>query len=257
MQKKKDTPSDYSRFQNLSFEDFRKMANTPTLSCYEKIGFPDAFREDKEGHIFQDILRKLPNLTDKNKTIIDIGPGCSTLPHKLINLCKINQHQLILIDSKEMLAQLPDSSFTTKIAAFYPNECKQFIAQHQSKIDVVLVYSVLHYIFTEANLFEFLDDTLSLLADGGQLLLGDIPNVSKRKRFLSSANGVKYHQEHYDPATMPVVNHYNIEKNQLDDSVVLGILMRCRNAGFDAYALPQSPDLPMANRREDILITKP
>ncbi len=47
------------------------------------------------------------------------------------------------------------------------------------------------------------------------------------------------------------------EPGKLDDAVVLGILARCRAAGFDAYVVPQAPDLPMANRREDILIHRP
>jgi hypothetical protein len=34
-------------------------------------------------------------------------------------------------------------------------------------------------------------------------------------------------------------------------------MMRARNQGFEAYLLPQGDGLPMANRREDILITKP
>jgi hypothetical protein len=33
--------------------------------------------------------------------------------------------------------------------------------------------------------------------------------------------------------------------------------MRARNQGFDAYIRAQAPDLPMANRREDILVIRP
>ena len=44
---------------------------------------------------------------------------------------------------------------------------------------------------------------------------------------------------------------------KIDDAVVFSILGRARAAGFDAYVVPQAPDLPMANRREDILIMSP
>ena len=47
------------------------------------------------------------------------------------------------------------------------------------------------------------------------------------------------------------------EPGKIDDGVVLGILARCRAAGFDAYVLPQPPELPMANRREDVLVQRP
>jgi hypothetical protein len=47
------------------------------------------------------------------------------------------------------------------------------------------------------------------------------------------------------------------EPAKIDDAVVLEILQRARDKGFDAYVVPQSDDLPMANRREDILIVRP
>ena len=34
-------------------------------------------------------------------------------------------------------------------------------------------------------------------------------------------------------------------------------LQRARSAGFNSYVLPQADDLPMENRREDILIIRP
>jgi hypothetical protein len=45
-----------------------------------------------------------------------------------------------------------------------------------------------------------------------------------------------------------------VEAGKIDDAVIVSLLLRCRLAGFDAYVLPQGPDLPMANRREDVLI---
>ncbi len=248
---------DQERFSSLTFSDFKKMAVDPSLTCYEKIGFPNTYREGKEEHIFQDILTKLTHLQDKNKLVLDIGAGCSQLPLKLIELCRLNQHQLCLIDSQEMLCQLPDETFITKIPAFYPTHCREFIAEHKQRIDVILAYSVLQYAFVEANIFEFIDESLSMLADGGQLLLGDIPNSSKRKRFLSSPPGIQYHQQHHYPQSVPQVEHLTLDTKQLDDGVLLGMLMRYRNAGYHAYLVPQAMDLPMANRREDLLIIKP
>ena len=48
------------KFQNpFRFEDFKNLANDPSLSKYEKIGFPDSYRAGKEEAIFHDILSKL------------------------------------------------------------------------------------------------------------------------------------------------------------------------------------------------------
>jgi hypothetical protein len=48
-----------------------------------------------------------------------------------------------------------------------------------------------------------------------------------------------------------------VEANKIDDAVILGVIMRARAQGCDAYWLPQGEALPMANRREDVLIIKP
>lgn len=249
--------TDYTRFGALTFNDFRKMALDPGLTCYEKIGFPTHYRIEKESFIFEDILSKLTHLQKRNQTIIDIGPGCSQLALMLIDFCRQQGHQLFLIDSEEMLSQLPNEPFITKIAGLYPLGCQTFLQAHRQKIDVILSYSVLHYIFQEANVFDFFDYSLDLLADEGQFLVGDIPNASKRKRFLSSTNGIKHHQKYYNPNSKPRVDYHKIEHKQINDSVLFGVLMRARQAGFDAYLMPQREDLPMANRREDLLITKP
>lgn len=80
--------SQYKRFENLSFDDFRRMALDQSLSRYEQIGFPDSYRAGKEAAIFADIRAKLPALETAGKTVVDVGPGCSELPLMLIKLCR-------------------------------------------------------------------------------------------------------------------------------------------------------------------------
>ena len=248
--------NDYSRFENLSFADFRRMAQNDSLSRYEKIGFPDSYRAGKEPLIFQDISTKLRALNEREKTILDIGPGCSELPLMLIDLCRLNGHTLILVDSAEMLSQLPEEPFIKRATGSYP-DCSAQLDEYRGRVDSILCYSVLHYIFAEGNVWEFLDKSLDLLAVGGEMLLGDVPNVSKRKRFFSSPTGVKFHREFTGTDETPEVVFNQVEHGRIDDAVVLSLLTRARAAGFDAYVLPQRDDLPMANRREDILIRRP
>jgi hypothetical protein len=68
---------------------------------------------------------------------------------------------------------------------------------------------------------------------------------------------VRHHQAYSRSEESPTVDFNVPEPGKLDDAVVLGIVARCRAAGFDAYLMPQPPVLPMANRREDILIVRP
>jgi SAM-dependent methyltransferase len=245
-----------NRFANLTYDDFRRMAQDDSLSRYEKIGFPDSYREGKEQAIFEDIRTKLPLLDESRRVVLDIGPGCSELPLMLVEQCRERGHQLLLVDSAEMLKHLPDEPFIRKVAGFFPH-CAELFALYSGRVDVILVYSVLHYIFAESNVWDFLDRALELLAPGGELLIGDVPNVSKRKRFFSSERGVRFHQEFTGTTEPPEVTFNRIERRSIDDAVLMSLLARARAAGFDAYLVPQRDDLPMANRREDILIRRP
>jgi hypothetical protein len=112
-------------------------------------------------------------------------------------------------------------------------------------------------VYAEGNPFQFVDECIRLLAGGGQILIGDIPNISKRKRFFASPNGIRFHREFMKTDEAPAVAFNALEPGEIDDAVLIGIVMRARAAGCDAYILPQPANLPMANRREDILISKP
>jgi len=248
---------DYSRFTGLTFERFRELARAEGISQYEKVGFPNSYRAGKEPAIFADILRKLPSLAKTGQTVLDIGPGCSKMPHLLHDHCRQQEHTLLLADSPEMLQLLPDSPEIRKYPGRFPRDCGPLLTEYAGDIDVILSYSVLHYAFTDGGVFDFLDRALGLLAEGGEMLLGDIPNISKRKRFFSSAAGIRLHQEFTGTNEDPEVVFNRLETTSIDDSVVLALLARARAAGFDAYVLPQDPELPMANRREDILIRRP
>ena len=247
---------DLTRFAKLGFEDFRRLAADPTLTAYEKIGFPNSYREGKEPEIFADILAKLAPLRNPGALVLDVGPGCSDIPKMLIAHCRELRQQLHLVDSAEMLDQLESGEGIEKTAAFYP-DCPELIERLRGRTDAVIVYSVLHYIFVDTNLFRFLDTTLSLLAPGGALLLGDIPNSSMRKRFFASDTGKAFHRAFTGRDEDPQVLHDRIEPEQIDDSVVFAILQRARAAGFQAWVVPQPAALPLANRREDILIARP
>ncbi|HSQ79565.1 MAG TPA: class I SAM-dependent methyltransferase [Casimicrobiaceae bacterium] len=249
--------NDPSRFENLTFEQFRKLASDPGLSKYEKIGFPDSYRDGYADRIFEDIRSKLANLDARNKRVLDVGPGLSDLPVAIIEHCRSHGHRLTLIDSPEMLAGVPDFDFIEKVPGRFPQDCGAFLLAHAGAFDAILSYSVLQYAFVESSVFDFVDQMLLLLAEGGQLLLGDIPNVDKRKRFFSSRRGIDHHKHFTGRDEAPLVECQRVEVGKIDDAVVMGLVSRCRRAGYDAYVVPQGTELPMSNRREDLLITRP
>ncbi len=247
----------YGRFMNLTYEDFKQLAVKRGIDKYEKIGFPSSYREGYERYIFDDIRSKLTALRKKNKMIIDIGCGCSDLPLLLIENCIRNQSRLLLIDSKEMLDLLPDASTVEKYSGRFPDCMNDDFKEFKGEVDAIIVYSVIQHVFIEASIFDFLDNACSLLKEGGEILVGDIPNISKRKRFFSSEEGIKFHKKFSGKDELPDIGFNNIEFGKLDDGAVLGIMLRYRSFGYDTYLLPQNNKLPMANRREDVLIRKP
>lgn len=242
----------------LTFQDFKNLAKNPKHSQYEKIGFPDSYRKGKSKSIIADINTKIPLMHTKNKTVIDIGCGCSDLVRDLIKICEKNKHKLILVDSEEMLKLVPNVSHVIKYPGYFP-DIPELFNKYAGKIDYALAYSVIHYVFIEDNIFDFIHKALDLTKNGGSLLIGDIPNVSKRKRFLQSEEGIKF-QQNYTKFNKRNINKgwtfHNDDNQKIDDAVVLSILMRYRNYGYETYLMSQKDNLSMANRREDILIVK-
>ena len=243
----------------LDYEGFRKLATDARLSAHEKIGFPNAYREGFEEAIWADILGKLPKLaTSEGATVVDIGPGCAGLPRLLIDLCRERRHRLVLVDSPEMLAQLPDvEGVTFKRPGLFPRNVDHVAEAVGVGADTLLCYSVLHYIYVDSNLFDFIDAVVTILAPEGRALIGDIPNHSKRRRFFATERGQAFHRA-FTGSDQPYRLAYDVPvRGKIDDAVLSGLMHRAQAAGCDAYLLPQDTALPMANRRDDMLLVRP
>lgn len=244
-------------YDGYNFEKFKELAMNKSISDYEKIGFPDSYRKGKGEEIVSDICSKIPIFTSKkNLNVLDIGPGCSDVQGMISDICVKQNHTLFLADSSEMLSLIGTNRNAIKIPGFFPDTSNE-IMRISRGIDVIICYSVFHYLFAESNMWEFIDTILSMLNDGAQVIIGDVPNNSKRKRFFSSENGIKFHQNFMKTDSIPNVQFNHLDAGKIDDSVFLSIIMRCQLAGFDAYVVPQSASLPFYNRRDDIIIRKP
>lgn len=239
-----------------TYQCFRALAKDESLTPNERCGFPEAYRAGKSEIIFSDIAGKLAAFGDPRSAILDIGPGCSDLGHYIVETTAARGQSLTVIDCPEMLELLPSRAHLTKVEGPFP-DCLDQLSQPLGPFDAILAYSVVQMLFAESNLFGFVDAAACLLKPQGQLLIGDIPNATMRKRLLVSEAGKIYHKIHYGHLPEPKVVFNELSPGEIDDGVVLGLLFRMRAAGFHAFVVPQSPGLPMANRREDILIVRP
>ena len=238
----------------FNFEDFKERARDNRLSKWEKIGFPDGYRKGFELNIFNDIQSKTS--IDKAKNILDIGCGCSELVENVIKSANVNNQNLVLIDSMEMLQNIDINILRNNTKLFSGRFPDNSVLENLKTLtfDVIIVYSVLQYVFIDQSIFHFIHECIKLLNSGGRLLLGDIPNFQARERFLMSIEGKEFLSRSAKISNSINLNHENNER--IDDSVVMSILQRFRQFGCETFLLPQAEGLPFSNRREDILIVK-
>jgi len=247
----------FEKYQGLTYESMRKLAQDESLARCERVGFPRTYREGKESELWLDIISKLSNLQRTDQLFLDIGCGCSELVDTYLDYLKERQSFVVLSDSPEMLTKIASTNDQVeKIAGRFPENFSE-IEKYRGSFDAILSYSVAQMVFEEGNLWSFLDSCLLLLKAQGQLLIGDLPNESKRSRFFSSDTGVKFHQAFKGTNEPPPVFLTATKLGGIDDSIILAILSRMRARGYEAYVLPQSNGLPFCNRREDILVVKP
>lgn len=250
--------TDYARYKNLSFNDLKALATDSSISAYEKIGFPEHYRNGKELDIFRDIIQKLGvegNL--EGTTWLDIGPGCTDLPLITMDYCAQMKINLLWADSKEMLDLLPEAAHVQRYYGYFPDQMETLTTQFANGVDFIVCYSLLHCgPFYNTCIYKFIDSAVALLKPGGKMLIGDVPNISKRKRFFATETGKKFHQAFTGTDTLPEVHLLRPEPGEIDDGILMGIMQRYRGFGFETYLLPQNNKLPMYNRREDLLICK-
>lgn len=235
------------------FDYYKEKAIDESLTTTEKCG-RYLKQADDELYIFEDICSKLPALTQEDTLIIDIGCGCSDPVKKLINNSQVYKNNLVLVDSDEMLSLLPTLDNITKVDTQFPDPT--FVEAYQNKADAIIVYSVFHCVYLESDFIMFVDSLVKLLKTGGTLLLADLPNATKKKRFLSSDEGIEFHKAWSGENTTPEVNWSQFEAGTLDDSLVIMLMLRYRQMGYETYLVPQNKQLPFSNTREDILVRK-
>jgi hypothetical protein len=236
----------------LTFDDFRRLALRGDLSRSARIGFGEGLRSGNADAILADLRSKLTHLDLPSVRVVDVGAGCGELTSALLAHGASLQQDLTLVDSDEVLAAIDSPVPFRKVAGRFPEN----VTQIPGDADVVLCYSVLQYVAKEGSLLRFLDGLLGLLRPGGQCLIGDVPNASMRRRFMAGPAGRAYHAANYGTDPEPLLRA-GIDHDELNDGMIIGLLLRAREMGFHAFTMPQAWTLPMATRREDLLFVRP
>lgn len=238
----------------ITFDNYGKKAEQ--LDSYLEIASRHSMMGESEKLTIPDVIMKL-DLQPYDR-VLDIGCGAGNLLIPLSFYVK----EITGVDHSSCIKRLKSRIKDVKNISLKSGNFLDI--DMDNRYDKILCYSVLQYLVNETEVFIFINKALELLVPGGKALFADIPNISKKERFLKSNYGKNIDQEYRSLLKMTNKNKETVsffendeELVQFDDDLVLKILKETRDDGYHSYVLDQSPNLCLGHTREDILVVKP
>ncbi len=207
--------------------------------------------KNSEKKIFSDIKNKL-NLKN-NDNLIDIGCGAGPVCDYLVKYASKKKINLTLNDIPEVIRFLKKRYKKNKKIKYISGEFQK--TKIKKKFNKVLCYSVIQ---CTNNPNTFFDKILNSVHGQSSILIGDIPNTSKKKRFLSSKFGKKFEEKRIGKKITNISAY--LKKNEqnilINDGLLKKFLIKSKKRGFNFFILKQDNKLPFSYTREDILIER-
>ena len=171
----------------------------------------------------------------------------------IIDYCNKNKINLTLCDIPEVLQILRKKYKKFKNIKYFNKEFHKI--KTREKFDKILCYSVIHYNDTPLN---FTKKIISFLDKEGKALIGDIPNINKKYRYLNSNFYEYYTKKNFEN----FIRYKNFseflkltKKNKkINDELIINILLYCKKINKSVSILKQNKNLPFSFTRQDILI---
>lgn len=215
-----------------------------------------SFHTEVEPLIVHDVIQKLRPQPDDR--LLEVGCGLGALLTPL----SIHVSEATGIDHPSCIRRYTQSNVPDNVKLI-PGEWPA--TQGKGTFDRILVYSVLHYLPNAEAAREFIYACLSVLNPSGSLMLGDIPNLDRQRRFSASKFGKRFDAEWAErKATLSPEHHTRdqifaeTERNPpfLSDDFIVELLADTRRRGMESHVVGQPEGLPMCYSREDVLIWK-
>ena len=163
---------------NSIFEYFAELAKSD-LTYTQKSGRYQ-IQKNQEKKIPDDIILKM-NLSKKD-SLLEIGCGLGNL---IIPLAKKTKN-VTGIDHHIIIEKLEERFNSKKIKLISGNFLNTKI---KKKFNKILIYGVIHCLKNKKQLKKFILKAISILESDGTILIGDIPNIDKKKRFTNTNKG--------------------------------------------------------------------
>lgn len=213
------------------------------------------FQRNEEKKILPEIIKNL-NLNKKDK-LIDIGCGSGNITMHISK--KVNT--VTAVDFPKILDALKARSIKKNIRNINYIPGNFLNLKIQKKFNKILAYSVIHYMRDINQLKVLIRKILKITLPSGKILLGEVPNISMKKRFLNSKIGKKIDQRFkvdVERLNKKYPNSMNLNNKfiRIGDKDLSSIIFYCNKLGADAYILPIENGLPFCNSRVNILIKK-
>jgi SAM-dependent methyltransferase len=239
-----------SRFEAFASTNFDKLDFTEQAGRY-------AFQAEAERLILADVMSKLQ--LDPSDTLLDVGCGPGTI---LIPL-SFMVAQAIGVDLPPVIDRLSKRFSDSKmrlIGGCFPD------VDLPGKFSKIISYSVLHYIADQGGARAFVAAIADLLAPGGRALIGDLPNTNVKARNARAGDAASQStawQRQIDDWSRNKGDAHPFDEfagttdiGGFTDKDIMDFITDLRTNGFDAYWLPQPPELPFGRTREDLLIIR-
>ena len=217
-----------------------------------------SFQVDAMRRIVADILPKLA--LEPHHQLLDIGCGTGEL------LIPLSYHV-------SKVTGLDHPNLVKKLQEKLPNDRIELVGggfpetKLEGRFDRILAYSVMQCLPTLEQATEFALEAAAMLPSGGRLLLADVPNSDRQRRFGESVTGKEFEKE-WSRLRESQAAETDSQRAAIDrlkettqvggmtDEQICGLLLTLRRAGYEAFILEQNPDLPFGRTREDIIVLK-
>ena len=236
----------YQEHSNKSYSEIIKDKKNSSLRAGRLME-----HKHSEKKIFNYIVKRLD--LKKNDNLLDIGCGAGPLCNYLTKYCIKRKINLTLNDIPEIIEFVKNKNIKSKYIKYISSEFQK--KNLDKKFNKVLCYSVIQ---CTNNPRIFFKKILKIVGNQSLILLGDIPNTSKKMRFLKSKFGHKFEEKRIKKKIKSIKNYIKENKQNLliNDEFISFSLSYARRKGFNSYVLDQKNNFPFSYTREDILLEK-